>query len=87
MVTIYYHCPDMTPDDERLVVHLLLVRDDDLDECYEPYHPYPKKGDCDCESCLMQYAPSKETVDEWPSLCGKVIKLLQERGSKVQRIT
>jgi len=64
------------------VVHLLLVRHDDLDECYEPYPPYAKKGDCDCESCLMQYAPSEETVGEWPCLCDKVIKLLQKLVKK-----
>ncbi len=61
-------------------VHLLLLQDDNRDECYEPYPPYAKKSDCDCESCLMQYAPSDETVGEWPSLCNKVINLLQELG-------
>lgn len=63
-------------------VHLLLLRDDDKDECYEPYPPYAKKGDCDCESCLMQYAPSEKTVGQWPFLCNKVIKLLQDVGRK-----
>lgn len=63
-------------------VHLLLLRGDDKDECYEPYPPYAKKGDCDCESCLMKYAPSEKTVGEWPSICDKVIKLLQNVGRK-----
>jgi len=45
-------------------VHLLLLRADDKDECYETYPPYAKKGDCDCESCLMQYAPSEKTVGQ-----------------------
>ena len=58
--------------------HSLLSREDDLDECYEPDPPHERKTDCDCESCLMQYAPSEQTVGEWPSLCSKVTKLLQE---------
>jgi hypothetical protein len=63
-------------------VHLLLSRSDERDECYEPYPPYAKKCDCDCEPCLMQYAPSEETIGEWPSLCTKVIELLQGLAKK-----
>lgn len=59
-------------------VHSLLSRADDLDECYEPHPPYERKTDCDCESCLMQHAPTEKTVGEWPSLCSKVIRLLQK---------
>jgi len=64
------------------VVHLLLLRDDNLDECYEPSPPFAKKGDCDCKSCLMQYAPTEKTVGEWPSLCSKVTRLLQKLVKK-----
>ncbi len=64
------------------VVHLLLLRDDNLDECYEPSPPFAKKGDCDCKSCLMQYAPTEKTVGEWPSLCSKVTRLLHKLVKK-----
>jgi len=63
-------------------IHSLLSREDDLDECYEPHPPYERKTDCDCESCLMQHAPTEKTVGEWPSLCSKVIRLLQKLVKK-----
>jgi hypothetical protein len=68
-------------------VHSLLSREDDLDECYEPDPLHERKTDCDCESCLMHYEPSEQTVGEWPSLCSKVIKLLQELGNKERGTT
>ena len=58
-------------------VHLLLRRGDDLDECYEPYPPYHKKDDCNCDTCIMQFEPPKKWVGEW-SLCDKIIGFLRD---------
>jgi len=58
-------------------VHLLLLRDDDKDECYEPYPTYAKKGDCDCDTCIMQYEPN-EKWDGKCSLCSKIIGFLRD---------
>ena len=52
-------------------VHLLLLRDDNRDECYEPYYP------CECDTCIMQYEPPKKWVGEW-SLCDKIIGFLRD---------
>lgn len=58
-------------------VHLLLLRDDNRDECYEPYPPYPKKADCNCDTCIMQFEPDEKWGGKW-SLCGKIIGFLQD---------
>lgn len=58
-------------------VHLLLRRGDDLDECYEPYPPYHKKADCNCDTCIMQFEPPKKWGGEW-SLCDKIIGFLRD---------
>ena len=59
------------------VVHLLLRRTDNLDECYEPYPPYAKKADCNCDTCIMQYAAPENTCENWPFLCDKNVRTLQ----------
>ena len=58
-------------------VHLLLRRGDDSDECYEPHFPYPKKADCNCDTCIMQHEPN-EKWDGKCSLCGKIIGFLRD---------
>lgn len=58
-------------------VHLLLRRGGDLDECYEPYPPYHKKADCNCDTCIMQFEPPKKWDGEW-SLCDKIIGFLRD---------
>jgi len=58
-------------------VHLLLLRYDEKDECYEPYTPYEKKDDCECDTCIMQYEPPKKWAGEW-SLCDKIIGFLRD---------
>jgi len=55
-------------DNEYIVwheaLHLLGAED-----CYDL-----SKGDrgpnCECKNCSMQYAPTKQTVNRWPFLCG-----------------
>jgi hypothetical protein len=58
-------------------VHLLLRRPDNSDECYEPYYPYPPKGDCTCDTCIMRYKPN-EKWDGKLSMCDKIIGFLKE---------
>jgi hypothetical protein len=61
------------------VVHLFGVVD-----CYNPEHPHAGTT-CELSYCLMQYAPQKGTVSEWPFLCQKNIKLIQN-WSKDDRV-
>lgn len=58
-------------------VHLLLRREDDSDECYNPYPPYEKKDDCNCDTCIMQYEPNEKWDGKW-SLCDKIIGFLRD---------
>ena len=67
-------------------VHSLLSRADDLDECYEPYPPYAKKGDCDCDTCIMQYEPNEKWDGKY-SLCSKIIGFLRDLSKTVEKVS
>jgi len=50
-------------------------------ECYDNNNPNHGTT-CELPNCLMQYAPTKETVKKWPFLCKKNIKKLKIADSK-----
>jgi hypothetical protein len=50
------------------------------DDCYDKNNPHIRK--CDLPTCIMQYAPSYETVDGNEFLCNKLIKMLKEKYQK-----
>jgi len=48
-----------------------------VDDCYD--YNRPNRGtNCELNNCLMQYAPQKDSVGEWPFLCQKNIKRIQD---------
>ncbi|MHC4558358.1 MAG: hypothetical protein ACYTFW_12890 [Planctomycetota bacterium] len=54
------------------VLHLLGV-----DDCYVEDEPYPKKTDCNFKHCIMDYNPPKKWCENWPFLCNKNVRVLQ----------
>lgn len=72
------------PDNKFIIwheaLHLLGAHD-----CYEEDDPYRRKPDCNCNSCIMQYVPTEETVGKW-SLCDKNVKMLKSRAEKAKEV-
>ncbi len=55
----------------------------EVDDCHcGPEKPGPT---CELTNCIMQYAPTPQTVGEWPFLCQKNIKRIQS-WSKNDRV-
>ena len=52
-----------------------------VDDCYDLQKPNAGTT-CGLDNCLMQYAPQKDTVGEWPFLCQKNIKRIQNWSNK-----
>jgi len=70
------------PDNKYLLWHEALHLFDACD-CYCYYNPENHAGsNCELSNCIMQYAPTKETVGEWPFLCQKNIKRIQAWSKK-----
>ena len=61
-------------------LHLLRAHD-----CYEEDDPYRRKPDCNCDSCIMQYVPTEETVGKW-SLCDKSVKKLKDLVEEAKEV-
>lgn len=64
-------------------VHLLLRYPNNSDECYEPDPPYPKKADCNCDTCIMQYEPNAKW-DGRLSMCDKITGFFKEMDSRLR---
>jgi len=47
-----------------------------VEDCYDQNNPH-NGTPCELDDCLMQYAPTSQTVGDWPFLCHKNIKLIQ----------
>jgi len=58
------------------ILHLFNAND-----CYPPDDPN-RGPTCELPNCIMQYAPTKKTVGEWPFLCQKNIKRIKDRSEK-----
>lgn len=58
------------------VLHLF-----DVCDCYCYFNPNAGTN-CDLTNCIMQYAPTPQTVGEWPFLCGKNIKRIRACNEK-----
>ena len=56
------------------VLHLFGAED-----CYTPNNAGPT---CELPNCIMQYIPTKESVGDWPFLCGDNVELIQEWSRK-----
>lgn len=53
----------------------------DAGDCY--CYANPNAGTtCGLTNCLMQYAPTQDSVGEWPFLCKKNIEILQKRMTR-----
>jgi len=48
----------------------------DVDDCYD-YNDPNNGTTCELPDCLMQYAPSSQTVGKWPFLCKKAVEKLR----------
>jgi hypothetical protein len=53
-----------------------------VDDCYLPNNPHTGPT-CELPNCIMQYAPSGETVGEWPFLCQENIKRIKARDERL----
>ncbi|HUW19437.1 MAG TPA: hypothetical protein VMW16_09055 [Sedimentisphaerales bacterium] len=51
------------------------------DDCYDCNNPNSRTT-CELRNCLMQYAPTKETVGEWPFLCKENVERIRNWSDK-----
>ena len=47
------------------------------EDCYDVEDQGPT---CERDNCIMQYAPTKCNVGEWPFLCGDNVKRIRENA-------